>query len=237
MPSWEAEIQELAKKRDELIERIQAAWEGVTIEDGTTIDEAFYIDFETFSGDPDFEANCDRIRSQSQTSSWRDIDIFQEDPTGGAISFFDALGFRYHLPCYLVMDLFHLLPTDPCRIDGAGLGGQLLSEFEPGAPRSPFNDRDRPASFWATVGYEYVYDRYRLERFNLLTPDQRRCVAEYLLLILEISGRTDHDSAARAIYVMWSTDLSTEGNAHARELIERGPHPSPWTHDLPEQNS
>ncbi|CAN0316494.1 unnamed protein product, partial [Ectocarpus fasciculatus] len=78
-----------------LIGEIRAAFDGVSRVNGTSISESKARD--TTSHEEALQA-----RLLDSDITWDEIDIPQADPYGLALSYFDPIEFRYHVPAYLI---------------------------------------------------------------------------------------------------------------------------------------
>ncbi len=86
-------------KADELCERVKEAFEGVILGAGVGLFEAQAVD--------DYEADEARRqkRDKDEKESWERIDAKQLNACSSSLSFFDALGMRFHLPAFMIADL------------------------------------------------------------------------------------------------------------------------------------
>ena len=90
------------QRKQELIEEITAAFDGVVREDGVSLHEAMVID--------DYGSDEERAQARAQDTEARWQDVPDEDigwRSDVVLSFLDAKGFRYYLPAYLVWFLKH----------------------------------------------------------------------------------------------------------------------------------
>jgi len=134
--------------RDSLIAQIERDFAGVSREGGVSISEAYAID--------DYEPEEVRAaaRLADTYSRWNGIDIAKEDPAGSALSFFDSIGFRFHLPAYMCFKLRHGHQCLGSHIDSNALMSEFHLRIE--------NDHVR-------------------QKLSLLSASQRRCVARFLV--------------------------------------------------------
>ncbi|HZE71294.1 MAG TPA: DUF6714 family protein [Pyrinomonadaceae bacterium] len=86
-------------RRNELIEEILVAFDGVTREDGTTLHEAIAID--------DYKSAEEQWTARHLDTDQRWQDVPEKDILIGSSipHFLDAKGFRYYLPAFLVYGL------------------------------------------------------------------------------------------------------------------------------------
>ncbi|GAB6910113.1 conserved hypothetical protein [Desulfosarcina cetonica] len=82
--------------KDQIIEKIEAAFSGVTLGDGIGLFEAQAID------DYETEEVQKRRREDDEKINWKSIayDVLQSCQS--SLSFFDADGMRFHLPAYII---------------------------------------------------------------------------------------------------------------------------------------
>lgn len=85
-----------ALTKDQIIEKIEAAFSGVTLGDGIGLFEAQAID------DYETEEVQKRRREDDEKINWKSIayDVLQS--CHSSLSFFDADGMRFHLPAYII---------------------------------------------------------------------------------------------------------------------------------------
>ena len=110
--------QELAEI-ERLIALIQNAFEGVQLEDGTTIHEA---ELEGAYSD-------DRVRiaarEKDKEHNWRDVPGWKIERFHSALSFLDVKGWRFYIPAYMVWTLRNWRTTDSPTVDS------LIWDFDP----------------------------------------------------------------------------------------------------------
>ncbi len=90
----------LDKKK--VLKQLEEAFKGITLEDGVSLGETIELD--------DFrKIPKDSIaRGNDETNDWKELTRrkdFQKTCWNGGVTFFDAKGFRFHLPAYLTLDL------------------------------------------------------------------------------------------------------------------------------------
>lgn len=85
--------------REELIAKIEAAFAGVTLEDGVGLHEGQGLD------DYLSEEECARLRMKDETQDWYKIPILDLYLCHTSLFYFDAKGMRFHLPQILLWAL------------------------------------------------------------------------------------------------------------------------------------
>jgi hypothetical protein len=83
----------------ELIPLITEAFIGVRLGDGVGLYHAQGLD------DYEDQATCARYRAEDEKDDWTAITSDKLRQCHSSLSFFDAEGFRFHLPAYLICDL------------------------------------------------------------------------------------------------------------------------------------
>ena len=84
---------------DDLCMQIEAAFTGVTLGDGIGLWEAQGLD------DCESEETCAQYREGDEKVDWKAIHPDVLDRCSSSLSFFDAAGFRFHLPAFLIVEL------------------------------------------------------------------------------------------------------------------------------------
>jgi len=138
-------------KKEELIQSIKSAFEGVKLEDGTGLFESCAIDKYWLEKD---DAVRKEYRQKDEVNDWSVIPIENMECGIGGHSFFDAKGMRFHLPAYMI--------------------AQLENE-----------DFDADVVGCLTAYWEEDKSAKLSERFDILSPDQRAVVRDFLLFQLE----------------------------------------------------
>lgn len=159
----EANRDQLIRRRDQLLTLIERDFAKVTREGGVSIREAGAIDD---YGTPD---ECAAARAKDSDTHWSQILLPDLDLSGAALSFFDPIGFRYHIPAYMCFTLRHGYRAlgevvnanciDSVVYDLRSIG-EALSADPPTKPE-PF--------------------KYAHSRYEMLDIKQRRCCARFLL--------------------------------------------------------
>lgn len=85
--------------KEALIQAIYQSFDGVTLEDGIGLWEAQGID-DYLSKD-----ECKKLREKDEKDDWRKIPLTDLYRCNSSLPFFDAKGFRFHLPICLLIDL------------------------------------------------------------------------------------------------------------------------------------
>lgn len=92
---WLTKLPEL----DGVLERIRTAFEGVTLGDGIGLYEADAIDDYAL---PEIRA---RARERDEKDRWQSITSEQLNECYCALTYFDAMGFKFHLPAFLIAEI------------------------------------------------------------------------------------------------------------------------------------
>jgi hypothetical protein len=160
-------MENLEERKQALIAEITAAFDGVAREDGVSLSEAHVIDN---YGSAEERAAA---RAEDNESRWQDVP--EEDIARGdsVLSFLDAKGFRYYIPAYIVWYLkYNVIDFDS------------LSDY-----CFPFEESNTPDSILFHLGIRFGLtqppDDYALERYRLLTTEQSRAIAHFLVLVSE----------------------------------------------------
>ncbi len=176
----ELAVDRLRARRDALVADIRHAFADVSREGGVSVSEAYVID--NYGTD---EERADARASDTDTH-WSQIDPAIEDPCGSALTFMDAIGYRYYIPAFMC--------------------ATLQSAYEKlGPTRNLVNAYLDPAHHFRPF--------YRDTRLSLLTGAQRNCIARCALLVAELDYVHDPtDSyvprAIRSIAANWLNDLA-----------------------------
>ena len=83
----------------ELRSAIEEAFAGVTLDDGIGLWQAQGID------DYESDEKCAEYRKGDEKKDWKSIPHETLDHCASSLSFFDAKGFRFHLPAFLIADI------------------------------------------------------------------------------------------------------------------------------------
>ena len=98
------------QRKLDLIEEVRTAFDGVAREGGVSLSEAWVID--------DRGSAKERAEARQQDTEARWQDVSEEDIAYGSVClhFFDAVGFRYYLPAYIIWVLRHMDNKDPSSL-------------------------------------------------------------------------------------------------------------------------
>ncbi len=183
---------QLQTKRDALVKDIRAAFSDVSRKGGTSLAEVEPLDAGAS------ERQCKRIRAEQRDKHWSEVDLRKHDPCGIGMSFLDPIGFRYHLPAYM--------------IDQLTIGNHDIDEVE-------HDD-------W--MGQQSVLfrlcdpDDFSKDRFDLLSLAQRSVVARFLALNLELMQSTHFEGKPDDVYLalinIWWDDLPDEDRSHLESI-------------------
>ena len=97
-----AEAEELLprwQQLDQLRQKIESAFAGVTLQEGIGLYEAQGID------DYASQAQCLAYRAKDEKLNWHNISINDLNRCNSSLSFFDAQGMLFHLPAFLLASL------------------------------------------------------------------------------------------------------------------------------------
>jgi hypothetical protein len=193
-----------------LIKAIELAFAGVRLEDGISLREAIVLDNDGTDEDRH------RARSQDELEDWRKIPEETIGLHSASLAFLDAKGMRFYLPAFMRFALRHFrridLPSIDCTLFAldytpgssaedvdivfAGLSEEqrktLKKALDMEDPRQAVNER------------LHSLDRFRLERFSLLTDAQREAVRRFLqFMVFETVGQANCRVAWRALERGW----------------------------------
>ena len=152
-----------------LIKQITKAFEGVTRDGGVSLHEARAID--------DYEGAQGRAKARKKDTDcrWQDVPDEWIEYFYDVFSFFDAKGFRYYLPAYMIW---------------------LLKNYR----SSQSNSVD--CTIYALSVYEGVDDPYN--RFRLLNAEQSKAVCSFLkFMATYCADWVDAQAARRALNQYW----------------------------------
>lgn len=193
---WLARMNEtrpaLQAKRDALVEDIREAFSDVSRKGGTSLAEVEPLDAGVS------EQQCKRIRAQQRDKNWSEVDLRKHDPYGNGPAFLDPIGYRYHLPAYM--------------IDQLTVGNHDLD----GVSHDPWMGQD-------TIIYSLTYtSEWSGEKRNLLNASQRSVVARFLALNLELMQSTHFEGKPDDVYLalinIWWDDLPVEDREHLNSI-------------------
>ena len=143
------------RKQLSLLRAIQQAFKDVELGSGVTLHETIVID--------NYGGPKERLqaRSPDETQDWRKIDTRELMSVWGigGPSFYDALGFRFHLPAYLSLAGTHF--NDDAAIEAIEFFLDSLTSLS----------------------------AYNLERFSILSRPQKQCVKDVLIVLKEMEGQ------------------------------------------------
>jgi hypothetical protein len=152
--------------------QIEVAFGNVHRDGGITLHQTHVLDE---YGGPDAMAEA---AAQDPEQRWQDI---QEDKLArldGAFPFFDAIGYRFHIPAYLRVYARHLVDHDGA-IPGSGL-------------------------WWYSLdGGEF----YRNKHYARLDDAQRTTIADFLRAITELGAAEEACDASRFLDAYWGAFL------------------------------
>ena len=140
----------MTERQRHLLQMIEDAFRGVELGDGVSLHETIAID------NYEDAARREAARALDEKQDWRKLigaPALVEIVYVGGLSFYDAVGLRFHLPAYL-----SLAVTDFDRVDAGNLMESLMFHL------THLND-------------------YSLARFSILDGPQRQCVREVLMFL------------------------------------------------------
>ncbi|MGD1842435.1 MAG: DUF6714 family protein [Thermonemataceae bacterium] len=154
-------------QRELLIESIRKAFHGVKLEEGIGLWEAQGLD--------DYlpAAQCKKLREVDEREDWRKIPVINLYKCSSSLSFFDAKGFRFHLPIFLLFAL-DVFEEEEDRLFEEG----LVEAYA--APEVEFHLTNVVDYTKATSHEEKMMYAYHEERFSLLNKPQVTCVIDFL---------------------------------------------------------
>lgn len=155
-----------------LIAEITAAFDGVAREGGVSLREGRVLD------DFGTEEQCAAARLLDTDTRWQDVSDADLEEYESSLSFFDAIGFRYYLPAYMLRDLrLNINPT-------YGMSSDIVIPLDP------------------CVGTN-LHD-YSLDQFRLLTPQQGRAVCRFLRFVAMHGNEGEREDAVRVLRDYWN---------------------------------
>lgn len=156
-----------------LIAQITAAFEGVSRGDGVSLREGRVLD------------NCGSEKKRAQARAldtetrWQDVSHDDLDRYEASLCYFDAEGFRYYLPAYMLYNL--------TNADARGKDGTYSSIV--------FYVLDMPV--------EPNLRDLHLEHYSLLTPPQREAVCRFLQFYAAHGWEFVQEDASHALAAYW----------------------------------
>jgi Family of unknown function (DUF6714) len=185
--------QKLQSVRDELVKKITTAFADVSRKGGVSLAEVEHLDAGAR------EQVCKRIRAQQQDKHWSEVDLRLHDPYGIGPSFLDPIGFRYHLPAYMIDQL----TIGNCQIDGCELDKWMGQD--------------------SILFRLYGTSKSDREYYKLLNQDQRQCVAEFLAFNMELlddllDSKGHPYDLYQAIKTVWLPDLPGNIKKHLESI-------------------
>lgn len=147
-------------KKEQLIQDINEAFQGVKLEDGIGLWEGQGLD--------DYATNeeCRKLREQDEKDDWHKISLIDLYKCSSSLSFFDAKGMRFHLPQFLLFDL----DVFEKKQDELYRQGKLEATHCP--------------DIYFTLTYNLDSD-YSVKRFSALNNEQIQCVIDYFYFKIE----------------------------------------------------
>lgn len=133
-----------------LLDAIREAFHGVELGDGVSLHETIVIDD---YGSPEARRVA---RAPDEKHDWQKLIGDPEFTRTDGLSFYDATGFRFHLPAYLMLAV-----TDFERKDADNVLGSLMFHLT-------------------------HLSEYNRRRFSILSGTQRRCVRDVLHFLREV---------------------------------------------------
>lgn len=98
-------------RRDELIRSIERAFDGVSREDGVSLNEAEVID--AYGS----EAERRAARGQDLEARWQEVSEAEIERHGDVLPFLDPKGWRYYLPAYMTWTIRRLGRSASMSVD------------------------------------------------------------------------------------------------------------------------
>ena len=188
---------EFREGRDRLIAEIERVFADVTREGGVSISEADVID------DYGSEEEQAAARASDTDTHWSQLDPERQDPGGSALSFMDAIGFRYYLPACMVFTLRHGF---------VGLEHPDCIEWN-GYDSIPFHAADICSKTTHTA-------KLTAEQFSLFDEGQRRAVARFLAFNAEWSwDEIDRRLEVEALSGYWRQFLTPDEYDELRRRV------------------
>lgn len=154
-------------KKEELIKKINNAFQDVKLEDGIGL-------WEAQGHDDRLTANeCIVLRKKDEKNDWNNIPIIDLYKCSSSLSFFDSKGLRFHMPIFLLfaLDLFEKVEDELHR---KGLVDSCLApdiEFHLLSGLRDLNAKDEMGKRMR---------KYDNERFSLFNISQIECIIGFL---------------------------------------------------------
>lgn len=154
-------------KKEELIKKINDAFQDVKLEDGIGLWEAQGHDDRLTTNE------VIALRKKDEKEDWRKIPVIDLYKCSSSLSFFDAKGMRFHMPIFLLFAL-GLFKKEQNELSSKGL---IQSYSVP------------DVEFHLLSGLRYLNSKdeagkrmrmYHNERFSLFNTSQIRCIIEFL---------------------------------------------------------
>lgn len=158
--------------KDALIAQITAAFNGVAREDGVSLREGMVLD------NYGSKEECAAARLLDTDTRWQDVTDEDLREYAISLSYFDAKGFRYYLPAYLIRELRQNETAED------GFYTDMLFDL-----RLPLDKRMRD---------------YKLEHFSLITPEQGKAVCCFLEFAATHGYEQQQQEASDALAAYWS---------------------------------
>lgn len=155
-----------------LIAEITAAFDGVSREGGVSLREGIVID------DYGTEDQGRAARLLDTDTRWQDVSDHDLEECCVSLSYFDAIGFRYYLPAYMLRDLRQ--PFDPLY----GLSSDTV--------------------FHLRLSTDTDGRNYNLMRYSLITPQQGKAVCRFLRFMVVHGQSSAQTLAARGLTAYWN---------------------------------
>jgi len=152
-----------------LLAEIDRAFRGVRLEDGLSLHQAQAIDL--YRSESEIKA----ARHLDKEERWQDIPDGKIERFASSLSFLDALGFRFHIPRFMVYSLTH--------------GESVAPAVNYTIYNCDFEDKTKDRA---------------LARYSLLSSPQRKTIAKYLRFTAAHEECYDARVANRALQRYWS---------------------------------
>ena len=144
-----------------LIEEITAAFDGVELEDGVSLSETYVIDDDRIN-DRNHEIRV-QARAVDTDTRWQDVrDETIAKSLGPIWCFFDAKGYRYYIPAFVLCYLRHLRSLDDGNKQSINL------------------DFIHSVLYVLEVGSEDELDDFYLDKFSVFSDEQSQAIAHFL---------------------------------------------------------
>lgn len=175
-PHWQTLDEKAQTTKLHLINQITKAFEGVTRENGISLHEARAIDDYWVERYPEARKEDTDTRWQDVSDEW--IEYFYD-----VFSFFDAKGFRYYIPAYMIWVLKNYQTTQSNSVDSTIYA----------------------LCVWQNPSFDY--DPYA--RFRLLNAEQSKAVYDFLNFMVNYAADwVDAGAAKKALNQYWASNNS-----------------------------